>query len=251
MKQISKQEETVRKLVDGTQKFQENVFKNLPTEIISRLKKDISINGLAQVTPADMDLMLVRMQDLFDKNMRRQEAAINQVAETRTKPSGAALTVDIDGKEYGVWHWPNAVFMPIPNGFRFPRVEVEPIFIFFTKGDTSCGIRPFMHSTFKAQLLDRVDQQYYARAKVVFQLIVRLALGKDQYDKECELRANHNVSDKDLKDIFTKGYGALVAFIDQHEKTSLHKPHLLSYMTVYDHYIKIQRRMHSKNVPAK
>jgi hypothetical protein len=86
-----------------------------------------------------------------------------------------------------------------------------------------------------------------ARAKVVFQLIVRLALGKEQYNKECELRANHNISDKDLKDIFTKGYEALVAFIDQHEKTYLH----LSYMTIYDHYIKIQRCMYSKNVPVK
>jgi hypothetical protein len=60
--------------------------------------------GCGKVTPADMDLTLVRMQDLFDKIMRRQDAATNQVVETTTKPSGAALTVNIDGKEYGVWH---------------------------------------------------------------------------------------------------------------------------------------------------
>jgi hypothetical protein len=140
--------------------------------------------------------------------------------------------------------------MPMPYGFKFPRVETEAVFYYFTKGDPSLGIRPFMHSSFKARYLDRVDHQYFSKAKLVFQQVVRFALGKESYDTECELRANHNVSDTDLADIFTQGFRALVTFITESEGTNLHNPQYMSYMTIYDHYARIERNKRIKVSPA-
>jgi hypothetical protein len=132
--------------------------------------------------------------------------------------------------------------MPFPFGYRFPKVEVGAMFSFFTKGDQARHIRPFMHRSFCPRFLIRADQQYYSKAYIIFKDIVCLALNKTEYDESCINGANHLTAEASLNQVFTKGFDALVKLINDHVEVPLHRPHTMSYMTMYDHYTNAIRK---------
>lgn len=206
-------------LIGRVNELEGNILDQLPDLVVNKIKDNINVDGLQQMTK---DQLYTLLDTYYAKRQKIESTSdtTNGNVEMHQIP-----TTD-NGDPY--YSWGGKLYRTVPEGFVMPRGGAKQNIDLFISGirngDGNLIVRPLRRIDTKD--LKRNCQGYYAKAAFVFNKVIN------------EYRTLNNIEELDVDilsfvewdNIWSEGFGRIIHTIG----TKSRNPNELSYVTVYD-----------------
>lgn len=235
-RQLSKLVAENKALTERIEVMEDNLIKKLPVAIASNIKENFHVEGIQQLTRNDLTACITEALALHLKNAAsfhsRAAESESEKANTGDENSAEGQKLTMTWNGYACWYWRYQLGRPVPLTFEFPLTNVKTVCDIFHFGLPQDNIRPFRFIE-NAFVFQRHHQQYFCKARVVYDLIVDtiIVLG-DASAKE----VINSLNIVDWNASFSKAFMHLVELLYWTLEVQIKKPGEVSFMRFYDLY---------------